>query len=623
MHLPCLARSLTAFAASLSFSCGLHAQDDVQNPTSNSREVQVVPAPGAVIIDGDDKDWDLSAGIWSYNDPTLVKKYSMWTHLMWDAKGVYLLSRYSDPSPMKNATRGKDFSLSWKADAFQGRLIFDDKTPDEHQMHVNLFYSSVENAPYMIVKHGGFKAKPPYDGTGPDRPDQLEKFGVTMDAAGGKIAFKTWDDGQGYNMEAFWPWSYLRTSGKPLAPGDSFVFGLEGMWGSRDGTKMIHRLVDNMKDDKVNRIFFFRAREGWGKAILSAKGNLDVTASQKALQAARLKLFVDYDTQGPVAIPYTLTADRDVTIAIDNAQGVRVRNLFGQYPRSAGSNTDYWDGLDDKGAPVPAGDYTVRILDHAPITVRFHNSLYNAATPPWANENGAKYWGSNHGHPTTAATRGDVTIIGFTGTEGTTGVLRTNPEGIIQWSDASEILDATIGEKYVYTFSRESYSNQVLLRRFDLETGKLVLFENAERSPEIKMDIGIKETPNASTIALSAGKLYVFVPAKGLYIVDAANGQTTGPADIPGLLAINDRDEKLTGLFSDGSIGRLDAAGKPTSRILKAAGLKQPVRFAESHDGKRFAISDQATNQVFVYDAAGKLIQTIGQPYAAIDGKRP
>ena len=83
---------------------------------SFSSEVQVLPAAGTVTIDGKTDDWDLSAGVWSYNDPTIVEKHSVWTHMMWDAKGIYFLARYQDPSPMKNAASSKDFSLSWRAD---------------------------------------------------------------------------------------------------------------------------------------------------------------------------------------------------------------------------------------------------------------------------------------------------------------------------------------------------------------------------------------------------------------------------------------------------------------------------------------------------------------------------
>ena len=147
---------------------------------SLNREVVVVPAPGPVTVDGDTKDWDLSAGVWSYNTPVVVGKVSVWTHLMWDAKGVYCLARFADATPLQNPTMGKDFGSSWRSDCYQARVIFDDKTPEEHIMHVNMFYSTPETKPYMIVKHGGFQSKAPYDETGPDRPEQLAKWGLTM-----------------------------------------------------------------------------------------------------------------------------------------------------------------------------------------------------------------------------------------------------------------------------------------------------------------------------------------------------------------------------------------------------------------------------------------------------------
>ena len=572
-------------------------------------------------IDGKSDDWDLSAGIWSYNDPTLVEKHSLWTHLMWDEKGIYLLCRYSDPSPMKNATRGKDFMLSWKADALQARVIFDDKTADEHQMHINLFHSSAENEPYMIVKHGGFKAKPPYDGTGPDRPDQQEKYGTTMDKFGGKVAFSPWEDGQGYNMEAFWPWSYLRTSGKPLSAGDSFVFGIEAMWGNYDGTEMSHRLADNLKDDKVNRIFFFRARDGWGKAVLAAKGQSGITESQEELQATRLKQFVNYDTEGPVDITYALPSDRDVTIAIDDSKGRRVRNLIGQFPREKGENTDRWDGLDDSGNPLPPGDYTATIVDHEPVGLEFVNSVYNAATPPWSTTTGRKLWGSNHGYPTTAATRGDVTLIGFTGTEGGSGIIRINADGIIEWADHYELLDVTLDEKFAYVFSRESWIKKTVMRRYNIDTGAVVTFDDEAKSPNAILPVPTSAVPDSSTIALSDGKIFVFIPGNEFYRLTPETGAVEFSKSIPGLVAIEDHKDTLYGLFADGSISTLKADGTKSETLLTAGSLKKPVRFAFKQDGSEVAVSDQGTNQVHYYDRSGKPIRSLGEPYSA--AKRP
>lgn len=592
-------------------------------PTSNNRQIIAVHAPSKVVIDGSDNDWDLSAGIWSYNNPTLVDKYSVWTHLMWDEKGVYVLLRYTDSSPMKNATRGRDFNKSWQADAFQGRVVFDGETPAEHQMRINAFYSSTENRPYMIVEHGGLSSHPPYDETGPARADQLEKYGDTMKAFGGQVAFRPWDNGRGYNMELFWPWSYLRTSGQPLKSGESFIMGMEAMWGSPDGSSLVHRLVDNLKDDTVNRTFFFYAKKGWGKVVLSDHGNLGLIEAQKSLQAARLKQFVNYDTAGSVPITYELPSDRDVTLAIDNAKGVRVRNLFGQFPRTAGKHTDFWDGLDDRGNPVPPGDYIARIVDHEPVTLKFVNSVYNSSTPPWRIASGAKTWGSNHGNPTTAASRGDVILLGFTGTEGSSGMMRVDADGRILWTDGTELVDIALDDKYAYLLSRESWTRRVMIRRLNLETGEIVLFNNEARSTETVLPADYKSVPDTASLAYADGKLFAFIPEQGLWRVDPDTGAVEAKLETSGIVAVDGHKDRLWALFADGRVARLDHEGKTTGTVFTAAHLSKPVRLAMNRDASLFAISDEGTNQVFIYEAAGKLRKTLGTPYVASGDMRP
>ena len=80
--------------------------------------------------------------------------------------------------------------------------------------------------------------------------------------------------------------------------------------------------------------------------------------------------------------------------------------------------------------------------------------------PPWTTESGRKVWGTNHGHPTTVATRGDVSLLGFTGTEGTTGLLRADADGHDSVDEPTETLDVTLGDKFAYTLSRESWQKQ-------------------------------------------------------------------------------------------------------------------------------------------------------------------
>ncbi|WP_269523330.1 FlgD immunoglobulin-like domain containing protein [Coraliomargarita parva] len=598
--------------------------DSSASATSNNREIVAVPTPAPVTIDGKENDWDLSAGIWSYNDPTLVDKYSVWSHVMWDDKGVYLLMRYTDDTPLKNATRGEDFHQSWQADAFQGRVIFDHNTDEEHQMHINGFHSSSEQRNYMIVNHGGFKKNPPYDATGPYRQDLEDEYGITMDDFGGQIAFKEWENGQGYNLEAFWPWEYVRLSGEPLNAGDRFVLGIEAMWGDPEGIKVDHRLVDNLRNDAVNRIFFFRAKEGWGEVVLSNEGNLAITEAQQNLQAERLKQFTNFDTAGSMEIAYELPSDREVTIAIDNADGQRVRNLFGQYPRSAGKNIDYWDGLDDSSNPVPPGEYTATIVDHEPFSLKFLNSVYNSSTPPWSTSKGWVNWGSNHGHPTSAASRGDVLLIGFTGTEGTSGVQRIDEKGIIQWVNVTESLDLTMDDDSVYLFSREAWTERAMVRKLDINTGKITLFEDEKRSTESVIPLANwRDAPNSSTIAYAYGQLYVCIPTQGLWIMRPSDGKILEHQAPSELVAVDNHKDELYGLFKDGSIRKLDTKAQTTKTLIQTKGVLEPVRFALSSDGNRIAISDSGTNQVLVYNRKGTQLHALGDAYQKEHDMRP
>ena len=600
----------------LMLACVFAASADDRSMSLNN-EIQVLPAPGQVVIDGKTDDWDLSGGVWSYNDPTIVEQYSVWTHLMWDDKGVYMLARYYDTSPMKNDASGKDFQQSWRADCYQARVIFDDRTKDEHIMHVNMYYSSFDNQPYMIIKHGGFKNKPPYDGTGPDRPDQLEKLGPTMADAGGKIAFAPWPDGKGYNLEVFWPWKYCRTNGEPLKPGESFVFGIEAMWGNAEGTTMAHRLADGIKDDNVNRIFMFRARDGWGKAVISDKGKSQITDQQIALQKDRLKRFEDYDTYGSMPISYELKEKRDVTIAIDDASGKRVRNLFGQYPRDSGTITDKWDCLDDNGNPVKPGKYKATIVHHLPIQLKFYNSCYSSATPPWPTDAGVKLWGANHGYPTSVATRGNTTILLFTGTEGGSGIQLINDNAIIQWANGNEFVDATMDDNFAYGLSRSGWQKKTLLFKFKLKDGQLVVFDDPDKSPSPTL-LSDTNVPDTSSIAMAYGSLWVCFPGRALQKINPSTGIVESTVEPGDLVALTDRDDKLYGLYKDGKVASLDASLKPTA-MFKAEGLVNPVRLGISMDMKRFVISDMDTNQVIIFGADGKKIQAIGTAWKGTD----
>jgi hypothetical protein len=625
----------------LAFAFGLLAlpgrgQRAVQTTSLNS-EVVAVPASEAVVIDGRDDDWDLSAGVWSYNAPDLVGRHSVWTHLMWDERGLYYLARIHDLDPLKNATKGADFDRGWRGDAVQLRLIFDERTPDEHQMHLTLYHSTAENRPYLIVKHGGHKARSPYDDTGPNRPDLLERFGETMDAAGGRIATRAWDDGKGYNIEVFMPWSYLRLSGRPLAAGDQFVFGWETLWakptrpGELPDTSNAHRLADGVKNAKANRIFMFRARNDWGRGVIAAKGSLAITDSQRELQQARLAAFSNFSTTGSVAISYELPkgADRDVTIAIENTRGERVRNLLGQYPRPGGKVTDHWDGLDDAGRPVAPGLYTAIVVDHEPIKLELFTSLYNAGTPPWGTEAKNVTWGSDHGAASAIATHGDRVVAGFSLPEAGRGMCSLKLDGGAEWSTRNSAGDLAITDEFIYSFEFDVWSKRFLVSRIEPATGRVVPFVRpdgeqlvSKEIPVVLRELGLTGTQTAVTegvarlayvqrasFAFGGGALWLLIPGEILMKINPVTAEISEKRPPGGLIGLRGRDGRLYGVFNDKSLWALDDSLGKKERLLDLSSVRTPGRIAISQDFERLAVCDTGTNQVLIFDlsqAAGK-----------------
>ncbi|AWI09330.1 FlgD immunoglobulin-like domain containing protein [Ereboglobus luteus] len=624
------------------------ADDDSGATMSYVTNVTVVPAPGAVTIDGRDNDWDLSAGMWSYNSPELVDTYSIWTHMMWDEKGIYYLARIHDIDPLKNASKGVDFDRAWRGDAVQLRTIFDNKSPDEHQIHITLYYSTAEQKPYMLAQHGGWRDKPPYDNTGPARPDLTKRFGNSMEAFGGKVAMRAWDNGKGYNMEAFMPWSYLRLGGKPIAPGGQFVIGWETMWAANMGPGDVpesstrHRLADGVNTPKANRIFMFRARDHWGSATISNTGNLNITAGQRALQQQRLAALLNLDTAGSIAINYTIPAiaadapAREVTIAIDNARGERVRNLIAQYPRTGEKITDYWDGLDDAGKPVAPGSYTAVIADHAPVKLELLTTVYNAGTPPWLTLERNVTWGSDHGSATSIATHGKRVVAGFSMPEAGRGMSSLDIDSGADWSVRTSASDIIATDDYIYAFEFDIWQKKYLVTRIDAKTGRTAPFvlPDGRQLVSRELDLPLPKVDVASataiteglarvafaqsiTIALGERALWLLLPENKLYKIDIDSGQILENRPAPGLRAIRSRNGNIYAVLADKTLWQLNASTLERQRqLLNLSAVSKPVRIGVSQDERRVAVCDAGTNQVFVYDLNGDAAPSaiIGKP---------
>lgn len=110
----------------------------------------------------------------------------------------------------------------------------------------------------------------------------------------------------------------------------------------------------------------------------------------------------------PVAFSLTVPPGHSsVTVVIDDAHGVRVRNLLeGATLAQLGAQPSdqpqalalEWNGLDDRAQPLPDGEYTVRGLTTVPARLTYDYSWLGPGTPPWEfyKDSG---WGGDHEFP--------------------------------------------------------------------------------------------------------------------------------------------------------------------------------------------------------------------------------
>ena len=82
-----------------------------------------------------------------------------------------------------------------------------------------------------------------------------------------------------------------------------------------------------------------------------------------------------------IPLSYVLPEAGQVSIVIWNADGIVVRELLHAAPRDKGKNVERWDGLDERGRPVPAGEYSWKLLLTQGLKAQYILTLGTNPTP--------------------------------------------------------------------------------------------------------------------------------------------------------------------------------------------------------------------------------------------------
>lgn len=441
-------------------------------------------------------------------------------------------------------------------------------------------------------------------------------------AAGGTLVIKPDADGKGYVIEAAVPWEALLPG--VLAPkiGDTGKACFQVWWA---GVRPTFTILG-------------------GAVALKQRGALDFT--------------------------YDMPVDGEISLGIFDKSGELKRWLTRSNFRPKGSNTEFWDGLDQYGNPLPAQDYVVKALVHQPLALDYRITLANPGTPPWITPDGKGDWLSDESNPQGAATDGSWVFLAAPCSEKGFGVIGVDETGQKQWGLRGPIQPRSSSVAVDGDFVYVLYSGPELTdgsRRYDRDkknaigratilcldkrTGNPAGFSKI--SPLVKVatwpyreevsflwdlrrdqnftpatyggqpryfthDIG--ESTNALGIAAAGGKLYVSLFYENrILILDAATGQQTGELSLPAPVGLHAPDARTLYAVSGTQVVKFDlAASQPDAVPVIKTDLLAPFSVTSDKSGRIYVSDWKSSFQVKVFSPEGKFLHAIGK-----EGGRP
>ncbi|HUT32340.1 MAG TPA: PQQ-binding-like beta-propeller repeat protein [Planctomycetota bacterium] len=584
--------------------------------------IQVLPAPGKVVVDGKADDWDLSGGVFACGDAeNLRDKLACWFHLMYDADNLYLLARWVDETPMNNpgSSRG-DYGFA--GDCLQTRLVTAPGDRDkERTTHVTAWLDRdgidvVDLAYGKKFNEGGMK---------------------DAQAQGAVQVFAKNADGKGYVQEISIPWKLLckdAGQGRPAhipKAGDEIGVTLEPNFCTEARFRIT--IKDIFKAGVVpDRVFTFMSSQCWGTGTLEAKGNVPPrklrladgrefkTAMEKGLPVVDWTgLIRTKELQGFETIAFTMPEDGYISLNIRDKDGLVVRQLLNAEFRTRGKHTVKWDGLTtpnwrQPGQPVAPATYTWDALWHKGIGLRLVGWACNGGSAPWDGPSGKTNWGGDHGLPYACDADKEKVYLGWSGAEAGKALVACDLAGNVQWRlsrggmSGAEMVTVDGGTVYAMNWDGRLF-------RADAKTGGFTDWAGSGSTDlDVRPLVGVKldEKERANCLHARDGKVYVgFTKRDAVLVLDGKTGKLLKKLAVPAPVDIEAAGDKLFVI----SGWKAALAVNPQSGEAKpfVEGLESAHAIALDPKGNVYVGVRDPDNQVLVYGSDGKLLKTIGR----------
>lgn len=237
----------------------------------------------------------------------------------------------------------------------------------------------------------------------------------------------------------------------------------------------------------------------------------------------------------PVEISYRMPFDGKVAVAINDADGNRVRNLIADTPRQEGQQVVRWDGLDDEGNPVTPGTYTVKTLSHRPLSLKYQMTPNNARDLPWwptsswGWQEGPGSFLSDHAPPLSVCTLGDRVYVGAYIAESGHSLAVLDLEGNkvagTKWIETAGAARLATDGKSIFVAAEGGWiRRRVMIFRLDPETYK------HKRLVQFTRDRAAGRSGGLSGLAAREGRIYAaFNSPKRAWTASALSGSNIDP----------------------------------------------------------------------------------------------
>ena len=636
-------KAISTAAVALAAAGALAAVGNMIGNQSQNEGLSAVPAKAAPVIDGTfaPGEWDFSGRIWSFADWDVKDQFSVKTACMWDRDYLYMAFDWRDPLPLNSKVNPLDDpSHGWTADAVQLRV----KTSRSLAWITMWGYDGGRRPAFDIVLAGNGQN---FERGGATKVADIHKFlypnkpGVADLGEGVQLAYRMAEDGKGFTQELRMPWTLLYNEEEHVAKAeDVFRMGVEFYWAGPTGCGMpYHSYKDNLQPGVTERMFFWTATKVWGDVKL-----------ESGPVAERVYTPQTQKPVGTIKVRARVPADREFfTVAIDDADGNRVRNLaggcrvadfkVGEKDGLALVEVD-WDGCDDLGRIVAPGAYRTRTLGSDRIDGYYEMCFYDPGTPPWYTADTKGAWGADHCPVSCLGAAGDAVICCSAFAEGGYGTFALGPDGRKLWSDKRGSAVAAGDAKYTFIIPSDWANTGTQICRIDTATGKYVPFSKDGEMPfplaklfglrvgaQPPRVLGLARVPAGLLILSDDNALRVMDPESGAILKTIPLHATLFGARLFAGLTASDRGNCPFAAHGDSvytffgrELRRTDLVSGKTEFVPLSGGgsghtppVEHPLAMAVDGKGEIYVTDGGQDSQVKVFSPDGRLLRRIGK----------